>query len=173
MNKPKFNIDVKKNKIVFDVNLKLYDLDIIYGAAYYLVDQMYIYLEETSENDKIKVHLKAKENASKKKLEEIAGKFLNELINVGFRHQISKKNKKIREYIAGAALAGASTEIKSKIKKKNRIKDKECNSKWIKDPEDIAIPWEEKNKEAISEDKKLYKKTADGLVVPWKNKEKD
>lgn len=170
MNKPQFTVENKKNKIKFELDLKLYDLDVVYGAAYYLVDGMYIYLTESSDENNITVHLKGKEDLSKNELEKIAGRFLNELINVGFRYQISEKNNKIREYIAGAALAGASTEIKSRIKK-NRDSQK-SNPEWVKDPDDIAVPWEEKNNQNTKKGEKLYEKTEDGMVVPWKKKEK-
>ena len=170
MNKPDFKIE--ENKIIFSIDLDLYSLDTIYGASYYLVDQMYIYLTKGSSKNKIQVYLKAKEEASKSKLEEMAGKFLNELINVGFRYKISKKNNKISERVANAALTGAyfGGNNRPKEGKKNRNFERGSRS-WMDDPEGIAVPWEKRNnKSNKSNSDKLYKENEDGMVIPEENK---
>ncbi len=164
MSKPKFNISKKENRIKFKIDGEIYDLDVVYGAAYSFVDKAYIYLDGDPE-EKIEVYLKGKDSLKKKELENIAGEFLNELINVRLRFQISEKNKKIREYITSAALVGASRELKEEFNKSQEQEE----PVWEKDPENIAVPWEEKNREEDEKEEKLYKEDSDGVVVPWKD----
>lgn len=195
MTKPKFNLFKKENKIKFEIDSKLYDLDVIYGAAYSFIDRAYIYLDGNP-TKKIEVYLKGKEKLKKEQLKNLAGEFLNELINVQLRYQISEKNKKIREYIASAALMGSSGELQNEMKDQRRKIEKEIEAKkekkdledipipwknneqnkedepeWEKDPEDIAVPWEEKHGKK-KDNEKLYQKNSEGVVVPWKNKKK-
>ncbi len=167
MNKSDFKIKTEENKVIFNIDLSLYELEVVYGTCYHLVDDIYIYLKRGSRNNEIEAHLKGKDNLNKKGLEDIAGRFFNELINVGFRYQISRKNHKIREYIAGAALAGASLEIRNKIKN-----NKECGLGQIDDPEGILIPWEEKNNKKDADSDSLYKENEEGLVIPWRDEQK-
>lgn len=156
MTDPEFEVFKKENKIEFFINPKMYKLDFIYGAAYNFLDEAYLYLDGDPEQE-IKVCIKSKEDIGEKELKKLAADFLNELINVGLRYRISEKNNKIREYIAGAALAGVSSELKSEIKREKSSIDE--------DPDDIAIPWEEKHEKKSN--KKPYKKNSEGVVIPW------
>jgi His-Xaa-Ser system protein HxsD len=155
----------KENKIVVFLSSKLYSPEVVYGAAYVFLDRAYIYLEETAKS-KIKVTLKDKNRSTGKGLESLKDEFLNELLNFSLREQISKSNKKIREYIVARALSAASAAVipgrrpmgqedgqGRKLSEGvipwtgERFKEKPSGKKekiWGKDPMGIAVPWEEK-----------------------------
>jgi len=155
----------KGNKIVVFLNLKLYSLEAIYGAAYVFLDRAYVYLEEAAKS-KVKVTLKGKNRLTEKGLEILRDEFLNELLNFSLREQVSKSNKKIREYIVARALSAASSAVipgrrpmgqedgpGRKLSEGvipwtgERFKEKPSEKKekiWGKDPLGIAVPWEEK-----------------------------
>jgi len=119
----------KSNNLVkFVVNLSAYPLEAIYQAAYALLDRVYVFLD-TVEPNKIQVFLKGKKNSSQKQLEDVRGKFFDELLNFALRLEVAKRNKKIREAIIGQALFSAMGE-------KENIP--------LEDPLGIAVPWEEK-----------------------------
>ena len=106
---PRYKVEKNKNQIKILVNPKLYSLEAVYGAAYVFLDKAYLRLDGNPEKE-ITVQIKSKENLNKKGLENLAGDFLNELLNYSLRCRISKNNKKIREYIVGTALLFASGE---------------------------------------------------------------
>ncbi len=133
-------INEKENKITIPVDSKVYNLDAVYGASYVFVDRAYIFLEE--KKNKILVNIKGKKKLTPKKLEEMGGEFLNELLNAGLRNQISKNNKKLREYIAGMVLFSASKSGSSSSSAGSEIQEEKEG--WLDDPLGIAVPWEEK-----------------------------
>ena len=126
-----------KNQIKVLISPKIYPLESVYGAAYVFLDRAYIRLDGDPQK-KIIIQIKSKKKINKKGLENLADAFLNELLNYGLRYQISKKNKKIREYIVGTALLSAPGES---VEEKGKEKEEED---WRKDTLGIAIPWEEK-----------------------------
>ena len=155
----------KENKIVVFLNPKLYSLEAIYGAAYVFLDRAYVYLEEAPKS-KVKVALKGKNRLTEKELEILRDEFLNELLNFSLREQISKNNKKIREYIVAKALFSASATVmpgrkpmgQEDVQEKKlsggvipwtgeKFKERSAEKRgkiWTKDPLGIAVPWEEK-----------------------------
>ncbi|XOB46830.1 MAG: His-Xaa-Ser system protein HxsD [Candidatus Nealsonbacteria bacterium] len=136
---PKLKINKLKNKIIVSVNPELYSLKAIYGAAYVFLDRAYIYLDGDTKKE-IHIHLKGKKKLTKKEIRALGDEFLNELLNYSLRCQISKDNRKIREYIVGTALIGASGEEIEEPADLGETGEKE----WKKDPLGIAVPWEEK-----------------------------
>lgn len=139
----KIKINEKENKIVVSINPKLYPLEVIWGAAYVFLDRAYIYLDGDPKSE-IFISIKGKKKFTKESLRKMGGEFLNELLNYSLRYSISKNNKKIREYILGASLFGASGKeaIPSEIPEEKEEEGK--GEDWGKDPLSIAIPWEEK-----------------------------
>ena len=133
---PRVNINKLENKIIVSVDPKIYPLESIYGAVYVFLDRAYIFLDGDPKKE-IHIHLKGKRKLKNKEKKNLKDEFLNELLNCSLRYQISKNNRKIREYIVGAALIGMSEEI---IEEPTKLEKKE----WEKDPLGIAIPWEEK-----------------------------
>ncbi|MCL4406067.1 MAG: His-Xaa-Ser system protein HxsD [Patescibacteria group bacterium] len=149
----------KEIKVV--VNPKIYPLEAIYGAAYVFLDRAYVFLDGDPDK-KIIVSLKSKDEASFGDSREIKSEFLNELVNYSLRQQIVKRNAKLREYIVGAALLGASGEINvfpvTETEEDEDINPEELpvvedeagvaaadqSEAWEEDPMQIAVPWEEK-----------------------------
>ncbi len=144
----KTSINKSKNKIVISVDPNLYPLKSIYGAAYVFLDRAYIFLDGEVKKE-IYVHLKGKKRLTDKEIKNLADEFLNELLNYSLRYQISKDNRKIREYILGAALIGASGDNIDES-------TESCEKDWKKDPLGIAIPWEEKYSERDDVKKKEH-----------------
>ena len=142
----KIKINKKENKIVVYVDPKFYPLEAVYGAVYVFLDKAYVYLDGDPKKE-IFVHLKGKKKLNKKEMEDLRGEFFNELLNYSLHHQIAKRNRRIREYIVGAALLGASSENLEET-----IKSKEQD--WQKDPLGIAVPWEERYGKRSKERKK-------------------
>jgi len=117
------------------VDTKIYPLEAIYGAAYVFLDKAYIHLDGDPEK-KIIVHIKGKGGSKRGSTEKLSDEFLNELLNYGLRYQISKNNRKIREYIIGTALLSTTGA--------EETKEKEAEEEWQGDTLGIAVPWEEK-----------------------------
>lgn len=76
----------------FSVDLRVYPLNIVYAAAYVMLDYVYIYLEE--EGDKVIVNLTSKNDEK-----ELVEKFNEQLLNYSVYNIISKKNEGIRKSI--------------------------------------------------------------------------
>jgi His-Xaa-Ser system protein HxsD len=151
-----------KNKITILISPKLYSLESIYGASYVFLDKAYIFLQEAPRG-KIGLVLRGKDKTNKEELKKIKDEFLNELLNFSLREKISKNNKKIREFIVAGAISSAIREtfqpreiseeeiVETKIPWKNResaygkeISKRQREDVWRKDPQGIAVPWEEK-----------------------------
>ena len=126
---------IEDNTLKFSFNLKDYPLEALHGAAYVFIDRAYLFLDNKSPK-KIEVSLKGKKKLNKKQLEDLKGEFLNELLNYTVRVNLSKSNKKTREYIISQALFSAFGDYD--INKEDEIKYEE-------DPLGIAIPWEDKH----------------------------
>ncbi len=124
-----------KNQITITVDSRIYPLEVVYGAAYVFLDKAYLFLDGDPKK-KIAITIKGKKELSKKETGNLAREFLNELLNYSLRYQISKQNRKIREYIVGTALLGAVREEPAETEKED----------WQKDSLGIAVPWEEKYK---------------------------
>ena len=124
-----------KNQITITVDSRIYPLEVVYGAAYVFLDKAYLFLDGDPKK-KITITIKGKKELNKKETGNLAREFLNELLNYSLRYQISKQNRKIREYIVGTALLGAVREEPAETEKED----------WQKDSLGIAVPWEEKYK---------------------------
>jgi len=122
------------------INSKIYPLEAILNASYAFIDRTYIFLDDDSRKNEITVSLKGKQRLSTKKLNNLRGEFMNELLHCALRCKISKNNKKIREYIVGRALYSAlPLSMEETI-----LEDDSEKLSYQEDPLGIAIPWEEK-----------------------------
>jgi len=126
---------IKKGQVELTIDPQLYPLEAVYGAAYVFLDKAYLRLDGNPKK-KIIIKIKGKESLDREKLENLAGDFLNELLNYSLRYKISKNNRKIREYIVGTALLSSLAEAP----------EAEEKEEWEEDPLGIAVPWEEKHK---------------------------
>lgn len=148
---------MKENKVrVIKINPRIYPLRVVYSCAYVFLDKAYIMLDGDPKRQLL-VSIKAKNGTDPGKL---AGEFINELLNASLRYEISRENKKIREFIVGSALVSVSETkaVKNEAADKNKhvamnwghVKNirnygrSSAKDKKIADPQGIAIPWEEK-----------------------------
>ncbi|MCK5580423.1 MAG: His-Xaa-Ser system protein HxsD [Candidatus Omnitrophica bacterium] len=97
---------LENNEIIFSLNSKIYPRDVIFKACYTFIDRVYIFLDNPKRNE-ITVSFKGKKILTKKQLNSLKGEFANELLNAILRKDISKKNKKILEYVVGGAITAA------------------------------------------------------------------
>lgn len=125
---------IQNNTLKFSLNLQNYPLEAIYGAAYVFIDKAYLFLDSRSAK-KIEVSLKGRKKLTKKQFESLKGEFLNELLNYTLRTNLTKHNRKIREYVVSQALF--STLGEEGVVKEDKIG-------YQDDPLGIAVPWEEK-----------------------------
>ena len=81
------------------ISLEVYSLDIIYAAAYVMLEKNYVVLRKGEENN-ILVRITPKEGSD----ERIEERFHEQLLNYSVYKEISAKNKDIRELIVGTAI---------------------------------------------------------------------
>ena len=118
-------INEKEDYVLVSINPKIYFLDVIYSAAYILLDKAHIVLDGDPEEEIIaEIRPKGKQD-----LRALAMAFNDELLNYSVYKTQSEKNKEIRQAIIQRALLsnGFGTE-----------------GSGIDDPEGIAVPWEDK-----------------------------
>ena len=108
------------------INPKIYPLDVIYKAAYVMLDKAFILLDGNPETEVI-VKIKGKNGEDEKLKDE----FSSELLNWAVYKDQSEKNAEIRKTIIQRALLTNGFEEKK-------------DDDYLDDPEGIAIPWEEK-----------------------------
>ncbi len=87
--------DREGNYLIVSVNPKIYSLDIVYYAAYVLMDRAYITLGGDPEKE-ILVELRPQSNTD---LETLGREFNNELLNYAVYMKQSAKNQRLREAI--------------------------------------------------------------------------
>ena len=83
------NMEVHRDHLLLSINPKIYPLDVVYSAAYTLLDQAYIVLDGDPE-DEIIAEIRPKRNMELKKL---GNDFNNELINYAVYKKQSEKNR--------------------------------------------------------------------------------
>lgn len=120
------NMEIHKEHITISVNPKIYPLDVIYSAAYVLMDKAYIILDGDP-GKKVIAEIRPK---GKYDLIKLGREFNDELINYAVYKAQSEKNKGLREAFIQRALLTNLLEVKEE--------------NYKEDPEGIAVPWEEK-----------------------------
>jgi len=128
-------------EIKIKLNTNLYPLDVIYSAAYSLVEKGYFYFEGDPKSEII-VNIKLK-----KKNIDIEGEFKDQLLNYLEFKNNSVQNHDIKQMILHRALITNDPEL-GKIDDDNSNNDDILlNSNDIEDIDDIEIPWDEKHGE--------------------------
>jgi len=124
MQSPKIisNMEIYDDHILISINPKIYSLDVIYSAAYALLDKVYIVLDGDPEEEII-AEIRSKGSQDLKK---IGDDFNNELINYSVYKKQSEKNALLRQTILQRALLTNG-----------------FNNEPTEDPEGILVPWEE------------------------------
>ena len=122
--------------MIIKLNTRIYPLEAILNACYAFIDRAYIFLDSDFSGKQIKVYFKDKKGLSRKRAELFRSEFMNELLHCALRCNISKNNRKIREYIVGRALCSAVS-VSDLLSGSTKLD-------YQRDPLGIAIPWEEK-----------------------------
>ena len=138
--------DKKTDSITISLNTEIYPLDVIYSAAYVFIDKAYVFLDGNPEEE-ILVTLTAKEGGDILKIE---GDFKNELLHYSNYRQNVIDSKDVRTIIMQKALF---TSDDDSLDDDSFLDDLEEDLDFLEDPEDIAVPWEEKNKNKSENDK--------------------
>lgn len=139
----------KIKNITVNINPCLFPLDVVYTAAYVLLDKYYILLDGDPKKS-IRVILTPKEKNAN--LEKAKAEFNNELINYAFYKEQSKKNSALRQIMLRAALLSAEKTAEPAFQENEAAATDVCLPKEVKDadfledPEGIAVPWEAKYK---------------------------
>lgn len=125
----------------------LYPLDVVYGAAYVLIDRAYILLDKDT-TGRVVVRIECKDECTPKALKALTGEFCNELLTQALRRKLTMQNKAELEAIVTQAISGASGALLPGL-----MDDDDLD--FLDDPLGIAVPWEEKfSKEARQKQKK-------------------
>lgn len=136
------SVEANRRVIVLSLDKGLYPLDVVYGAAYVLIDRAYVLLDR-DEAGRIVVRVEAKDESDEAGLNALAGDFGNELLAQALRRKVTAANRPVIEAIVSAAIAGAS----GAMLPGTDIEDDDLD--FLDDPLGIAVPWEEKfSKEA-------------------------
>lgn len=125
--------------VTVPVDPRVYPLEVVYGAAYSLMDRAYVLL--SSEDDgRIQVQLAGKTALDEDGLRRLGGEFANELVDQALRTTLDESGRKIREYIVAKAHYfhdEGGRDVRSLL-------DSAMLEAFDDDPLDIAVPWEEK-----------------------------
>ncbi|MBW3022896.1 hypothetical protein KY308_02240 [Candidatus Woesearchaeota archaeon] len=108
-------INNKKGVAVFELDPKIYPIDVIHSAAYMLMDEAFIILDTGAEGNII-VELRKKQK--EQKLPSLIGEFYDEMYNYSSYKIHSQQNKKIRELILKRALFGSLPKEKNERRQK-------------------------------------------------------
>jgi His-Xaa-Ser system protein HxsD len=125
--------------VTVPVDTRAYPLEVIYGAAYVLMDRAYVHLVPAG-GGIVDVRLAGKETLDTKGLRALGGTFANELVNQALRVTLDESGRKLREYI----VAKAHFFQEEGGRDVQRLLDTTMQEAFDEDPLDIAVPWEEK-----------------------------
>ena len=156
----------------FTVNRRIYGVDALLGTAYAFLDRCYILLD-VADKDHYKVTMWAKPYVIQS-LDELAGEFMNELVNEALRYKIAKQTERTREMVLARAI-GHSIPAEPQPQESEapledlppevaRILEEEDDSlDFLEDPLGIAVPWEEKfGKKKVGEGSQQAEKSQQG-----------
>ncbi len=128
----------------------VYPLDVVYGAAYALIDRCYVLLDKDGDGrgSRMLVHLRGKKPLDEAGLQALSGEFGNELLSQALRRKIIKQNGAIIEEIVTTAIAGAAG---AAMPTDFVVEEEDDDLDFLDDPLGIAVPWEEKFKKDKSD----------------------
>ncbi len=121
------------------VDTRAYPLEVIYGAAYVLMDRAYVHLVPSG-GGIVDVRLAGKDLLDGAGLRALGGEFANELVNQALRVTLDESGRKLREYI----VAKAHFFHEEGGRDVQKLLDATMQEAFDEDPLDIAVPWEEK-----------------------------
>ncbi len=136
--------DAETNAAVLSLDAGVYPIDVVYGAAYALIDRAYVLLDKESRADgkgsRFLVHLRGKAKLDEAGVQALSGEFGNELLSQALRRKVVKQNGKLIEEIVTQAIAGAT----GASLPQDFVDDDDDDLDFLDDPLGIAVPWEEK-----------------------------
>lgn len=144
-------MDAKHGRVTLALEIGLYPIDVLYGAAYIFIDRAYVLLDKDEGQGRpgrYLVRLRGKQPLSESQLLALSGEFGNELLSQALRRKIVKQNQKIIEEIATQAIAGAAG---GSLPTDFMAADSDDGLDFLDDPLGIAVPWEEKFKKKKDE----------------------
>ena len=122
----------KEKYVIVSVSPKIYPLDVIYSAAYVMLDKAYIILSGNADKE-VLVELRYQKGEGN--LELLGREFNNSLINYAVYKSQSEQNRGVKEEIVRKAL---QTNSEGNVAESS-------DDDYLDDPLGIAIPWEEKH----------------------------
>ena len=122
----------KERYVVVSVSPKIYPLDVIYSAAYVMLDKAYIILTGNPDEE---VLVELRYQKSEGNLELLGREFNNELINYAVYKTQSEQSRGVKEEIVRKAL---QTNLEDSF-------EDSSEEEYLDDPLGIAVPWEEKH----------------------------
>ncbi|MGM5483110.1 MAG: hypothetical protein ACQESF_06615 [Nanobdellota archaeon] len=178
MDKKYINTEFKEGVAVVKLNPLFYSQDVIFSAAYAMVEKAYFTFDGEPDKE-IKVYITPKEGFEAEKL---SLEFKNELLTYLEHKMNHRKNKDLRQVILQRALLTSSSpesgaESFDEGEFDNEFLDDpesadllDDDSDYADDPLGIAVPWDEKYS---SEDANEDDKTADDLLDELFDEEMD
>jgi len=125
--------------VTVPVDPRAYPLEVVYGAAYSMMDRAYVLLS-TDDDGQVQVQLAGKTPLDEPGLQALGGDFANALTDQALRATLDESGRKIREYIVAKAHFfhdEGGRDVRSLL-------DAAMLEAFDDDPLDIAVPWEEK-----------------------------
>lgn len=111
-------IDEKEGVALFSINPAIYSIDVIYAAAYVMIDRAFIILDGDPKKS-IKVEIRKKEGHHD--LNKLIISFNEELLNYATYKNQSEKNKKMREmFLQRILLTNSPQYFSQKVDKKKK-----------------------------------------------------
>ena len=132
-----FTYAIADRTVAFVLDEAIYKKDAVFGTAYLFIEKCYVYLTCPAEGQ-VGVRLRTRGEADEAALEEMAGEFVNELLNQMIRHSVGESTMRIREYYMARAFFATDTQT--------TIDDllAELDDEELEEaPLEIAVPWEE------------------------------
>lgn len=132
------NIEIYDDRAVLKVNPRIYPLELVYSAAYIMIDKAFILLDGDPDKSVVVEIRKKKKDQD---LNDLIRQFNEELLNYAVYKVQSEKNKKLREIILYRALLT------------NTIPKKKDDNLKMKDSNNIMKTWEETHAKKDEEDR--------------------
>lgn len=133
------------------VDVSLYPVEAVMGAAYVFVDRCYVFVDREADG-KVKVSLTARPGREEP-LEALRGEFQNELLAQALRRQVALRHAKEREALVVRALFGAAPQAEEAPAAVPALDAQYLPAEgddYLEDPLGIAVPWEEKYGQAAA-----------------------
>jgi His-Xaa-Ser system protein HxsD len=138
--------DPAAGSVTLTVDVAVYPLEAVYGAAYIFIDRCYVLLDRP-QGGAYSVTLTPKAAATTDALRSMVGEFANELLSQAWRQKIIEENRVILEAVTTQALSGAMGPPTL-----DDLAAFDFTEDSFDDPLGIAMSWEEKYRKKSPEE---------------------